>query len=77
MDEFIAFPIPVDGALRPWLAPVFGLMALTAFTVVVWQAVRHLRSADGDDEHDPRFDDEPSPRRDDEPDEPGRHDRLE
>jgi hypothetical protein len=68
MDEFIAFPIPVDGALQPWLAPIFGLMALTAFTVVVWQAVRYLRS-DGDDETDPRFDEEP--------DEPGRHDRLE
>ena len=68
MDEFIAFPIPVDAALQPWLAPVFGLMALTAFTVVVWQAVRYLRN-DGDDETDPRFDDES--------DEPGRHDRLE
>ena len=68
MDEFIAFPIPVDAALQPWLAPVFGLMALTAFTVVVWQAVRYLRN-DGDDETDPRFHDES--------DEPGRHDRLE
>ncbi len=67
MDEILAFPIPVDGALAPWLAPVFGLMALTAFTVVVWQAVRYLRN--DDDDHDPRFDEEP--------DEPGRHDRLE
>ncbi len=68
MDEFIAFPVPVDGALQPWLAPVFGLMALTAFTVVIWQAVRYLRN-DSDDDHDPRFDDEP--------DEAGRHDRIE
>jgi len=68
MDELIAFPIPVDSALQPWLAPVFGLMALAAFTVVVWQAVRYLRN-DSVDDHDPRFDDEP--------DEPGRHDRLE
>jgi hypothetical protein len=67
MDEFIAFPIPVDAALQPWLAPVFGLMALTAFTVVVWQAVRYLRSDDGDDDE----------RDDAEPGEPGRHDRLE
>lgn len=69
MDEIFAFPIPVDGALQPWLAPVFGLMALTAFTVVVWQAVRYLRNDGDDDDRDPRFDEEP--------DEPGRRDRLE
>lgn len=55
MNEILAFPIPVDSALAPWLAPVFGLMALTGFTVVVWQAVRYLRSDEDDD--DPRIDD--------------------
>ncbi|MDO9591160.1 MAG: hypothetical protein Q7J04_08475 [Microcella sp.] len=64
MDEILAFPIPVDGAASPWLAPVFGLMALTGFTVVIWQAVRYLRNSD--DDVDPRFDDEPDgPPRDD------------
>jgi hypothetical protein len=64
MDEIIAFPLPVDPAAAPWLAPVFGLMALTAFTVVVWQAVRYLR--DSDHEGEPRFGDEPdAPPRDD------------
>ncbi len=67
MDEIIAFPIPVDAAAAPGLAPIFGLMALTAFTVVVWQAVRYLRNSD--DEVDPRFDDEPGP--------PARDDRVE
>lgn len=64
MDELLAFPIPVDGVASPWLAPIFGLMALAGFTVVIWQAVRYLRNSDNDS--DPRFDDEPgAPPRDD------------
>lgn len=57
MLELVAFPIPVGPGAPQWLAPVFGIMALTGFTVLVWQAVRYLRN--GDDDHDPRFDDEP------------------
>ena len=73
MDEWFAFPIPVDGVVSPWLAPVFGLMALTGFTVIVWQAVRYLRNSDRD--LDPRFDDEPP--FSDEPGAPPRDDRVE
>ena len=56
MDEFFAFPIPVDAAASPWLGAVFGLMAVTAFAVVLWQAVRYLRNTDDRDdtgENDP------------------------
>lgn len=73
MDELFAFPIPIDGVASPWLAPIFGLMALTGFTVVIWQAVRYLRNSDNDS--DPRFDDET--RLDDEPGAPPRDDRVE
>ncbi len=50
MVEIFAFPIPVDAALSPWLAPVFGLMAVTATAVVLWQAVRYLRNTDDRDD---------------------------
>jgi hypothetical protein len=71
MDEIFAFPIPVDSASAPWLIPVFGLMALAGFTVVVMQAVRYFRS-DGN-EPDPRFGNDS----DDQPDGPPRDERVE
>lgn len=46
MHAMIAFPVPVPPELAPWLAPIFGLMAVTGFVVLVWQAVRYFRAGD-------------------------------
>ncbi|MCY7411822.1 MAG: hypothetical protein LH471_02105, partial [Salinibacterium sp.] len=40
----IAFPIPVDAATAAWATPVFVLLALTGFAVLVWQTVRYFRN---------------------------------
>ena len=43
MTEVLALPLPVDAATAAWAGPVFVLMALAGFTVLVWQTVRYFR----------------------------------
>lgn len=43
MTETLALPIPVDAATAAWAGPVFIVMAIAGFTVLVWQAVRYFR----------------------------------
>ncbi|MCY7411531.1 MAG: hypothetical protein LH471_00595 [Salinibacterium sp.] len=44
MNSPIAFPIPVDAATAAWATPVFVLLALTGFAVLVWLTIRYFRN---------------------------------
>lgn len=48
MIQLVAFPIPVDAETATWAGPVFVVMALTGFVVLIWQTVRYFR----DNRHD-------------------------
>ncbi len=48
----IAFPIPVPGDTPPLVGILFAIAAAAGFVVLVWQAVRYLRS-DRDSDDDP------------------------
>lgn len=50
----IAFPIPVPSGTPPILGVLLGIAAIVGFVVLVWQAVRYLRSDRDDDGTDDR-----------------------
>lgn len=45
----VAFPVPVPEGTPGWVGALFGLAAITAFAVVLWQVVRYFR--DHRDDH--------------------------
>ena len=50
-----AFLIPTDSGTAAAAGPIFGLMALTAVGVLIWQAVRYFReNRDDRDDRDER-----------------------